>query len=404
VVAASPSRHRGTRIAVLACLGLAVLLGRAEASHAALSWTSAASGATATAQTCSSAFGPCYYINLRLHGNGSIVSTESENGMHVECPPANGFTCASDPWFNWADFTNPGMVEFTATPNSPAVFLGWGNQTTGDHGCPPDDPLNPDPEIAARVHQPAPNKCRVWLYDLGGMADGACLEATFSQGAQEFGDCGYLPGQPVGNPVVVHKNGTGSGTVTSNQPVTENSPPINCGTGIGCSGSFVIGEPVFLHATAAPGSVFAGWHGTVTCPGGSGTCSWSTVCPGTGQCSWFMLEGVTYAITATFNLTTPGPPPPPPPPLNTQLLKKPPKSTKSRTAVFYWVAKRGSTFVSSFKSQCRLDKAKSWTACRSGKSYRKLKPGAHTFRVRVGNAASGWDPTPAAYRWKIKAK
>ena len=56
--------------------------------------------------------------------------------------------------------------------------------------------------------------------------------------------------------------------------------------------------------------------------------------------------------------------------------------------------------VSSFKSQCKLDK-QAWVSCRNGKRYTRLKPGYHTFRVKAGNAGV-WDKTPASYTWKIR--
>ncbi len=51
--------------------------------------------------------------------------------------------------------------------------------------------------------------------------------------------------------------------------------------------------------------------------------------------------------------------------------------------------------------QCRLDKQKYWKKCTPGKTYRKLKPRVHTFRVRAGSTG-GWDKTPATWRWTVK--
>src|SRR5438876_216958 len=64
--------------------------------------------------------------------------------------------------------------------------------------------------------------------------------------------------------------------------VTSSLPGISCGTS--CSAVFASGMPVRLAATAAPGSVFAGWSG--------GSCS------GTGPCTVSGPSNVT--ITATF--------------------------------------------------------------------------------------------------------
>jgi hypothetical protein len=346
-------------------------------------------------QVCASAGGPCYYVNVIVHGNGKVSSTEAENGMRVECPPVGAFTCTSDPWFNWADFANTGRIEFTASPTAGGtVFQGWGN-VSAENGCPPDEPDDPDPEIAARVHRPTPDTCVFWERDLQGL-QGTCLEANFSTGSQTYqhaGGCGFVPGIPVGAPVKVKKAGTGSGTVIGevipHPAAPPPPPPINCGAV--CNTSIAPDWEVTLTATPASGSTFVGWSGI----GG---------CPGTAPCHWTMVAGVGYTVTATFNSLTPPPPPPPPPPPNTKLFKKPPKSTKSRTARFFWAAVRGTTYLTSFRSQCRIDKKKAWQSCKSGKAYQKLKPGPHTFRVRAGTSASGWDPTPVVYSWKIKAK
>jgi len=42
----------------------------------------------------------------------------------------------------------------------------------------------------------------------------------------------------------------------------------------------------------------------------------------------------------------------------------------------------------------------SFSACRSPKTYKQLKPGKHTFEVRAFNAA-GADPTPAKKSFTI---
>lgn len=81
--------------------------------------------------------------------------------------------------------------------------------------------------------------------------------------------------------VMVAKNGTGTGTVTSNPS------GVNCGGD--CNERFPGGSTVILTATPSAGSVFAGWSG-----GG---------CNGTGAC----VVSTTATVTATFNL--PAPPP-----------------------------------------------------------------------------------------------
>ena len=84
---------------------------------------------------------------------------------------------------------------------------------------------------------------------------------------------------------------------------------------------------------------------------------------------------------------------------NTVIHVKPPKTTRSRQAFFHF----GSLgTIPATKYQCRLDRGR-WVACsgRTGKRYRKLRVGYHTFRVRAGNA-NGFDATPASYRWRVR--
>ncbi len=54
----------------------------------------------------------------------------------------------------------------------------------------------------------------------------------------------------------------------------------------------------------------------------------------------------------------------------------------------------GSTF------RCKLDKKKA-TRCKSPRTYRRLKPGRHTFRVWAIDAAGNKDQTPAKRRFKV---
>ena len=111
------------------------------------------------------------------------------------------------------------------------------------------------------------------------------------------------------------------------------------------------------------------------------------------------------SYTATY--TTPKeenpPPPPPPPPLpppppeivpQTKLGRQPAARTAQKTATFAFSADAaGATF------QCKLDRRKA-APCRSPKTYRKLKPGRHTFKVWA-TAGVLTDPTPAKFSWKV---
>ena len=83
--------------------------------------------------------------------------------------------------------------------------------------------------------------------------------------------------------------------------------------------------------------------------------------------------------------------------VNTILHVGPRKRTKSRRAYFHWV---GSPRRKGLRYQCKLDRARRWSACRPGKTYRNLRKGAHTFRVRAGDT-QGWDRTPVVFRWRI---
>jgi hypothetical protein len=82
------------------------------------------------------------------------------------------------------------------------------------------------------------------------------------------------------------------------------------------------------------------------------------------------------------------------------------KVTRSRTARFSWAAYRsGHKVTAGVKAQCKLDK-QAWKSCKSPKSWTGVKPGYHTMRIRVGDAAGAtsvrWDKTPATYTWRIK--
>jgi hypothetical protein len=80
------------------------------------------------------------------------------------------------------------------------------------------------------------------------------------------------------------------------------------------------------------------------------------------------------------------PPPPPPAPVDTTkpivTIKQAPKAkSTATTAKFKFVSNEsGSTF------QCKLDK-KAFAKCKSPKTYKKLKPGKHVFKVKATDAA-----------------
>ena len=130
------------RALVITCAVLVALVG-AQSADAALSWTGGAdrSGGTdrSAAHECG---GPCYVVNVEVHGIGRVTSVipgpvagatnpadQYPNG-HVECPAAGAWNCSF--YFNWPfdfDGLNPNneVVVFQA---SGGTFLGWSS-------CPP---------------------------------------------------------------------------------------------------------------------------------------------------------------------------------------------------------------------------------------------------------------------------
>jgi hypothetical protein len=82
-------------------------------------------------------------------------------------------------------------------------------------------------------------------------------------------------------------------------------------------------------------------------------------------------------------------------PPDTKITKGPPKKTHKTTAKFKFTSSEaGSTF------ECKLDKGK-FKKCGSPKTYKKLKPGKHVFKVRAIDKAHNVDPTPAKRKFTI---
>lgn len=80
---------------------------------------------------------------------------------------------------------------------------------------------------------------------------------------------------------------------------------------------------------------------------------------------------------------------------NAVLGRRPAKKTRATTARFRFSSTvPGSTF------KCKLDRG-SWKSCRSPRTYKGLKPGAHTFQLRATGSDGAVDPTPAEFHWKI---
>jgi hypothetical protein len=327
--------------------------------------------------------GPCYWISVEVYGAGSVESTVSDNLQKIVCPASGGFHCTTDDWFNWADFGNEGIIRLTPTPGPNAQFKGWFTDGPG-HAC---------------LH-PIGTACELRNADFGAEGvEGWCMVAKFgpvggsASTTKTAGDCNQIPQQPVGRPVVIKKGGNGLGTVSGDA--------FSCNTTCSQrSRSYPEGNFIAFFASPASGSHFVGWSGNMGCSG-TGSCGFSVPCgdPNPEVCP--SPSGVLPTITATFALNNP-PPPPPPARYNTVLLNKPAKVTRNKRATFGWGAKLNGSYRSNFKSQCKLGK-KAWATCRPGKSYTKLKPGYHTFRVRVAQKnTSRWDTTPAVWTWKVK--
>lgn len=83
-------------------------------------------------------------------------------------------------------------------------------------------------------------------------------------------------------------------------------------------------------------------------------------------------------------------------PPNTFIHGGPRSPTRSRRASFHLASTEpGSRF------QCRIDRGR-WRACGQRKTYRRLKPGWHTFRARAIDKAGNVDRTAAKKRWRIR--
>lgn len=95
-----------------------------------------------------------------------------------------------------------------------------------------------------------------------------------------------------------------------------------------------------------------------------------------------------------WTASTPTPPPDTTPP-NTKISSGPKGTVHKKKATFRFTSTEpGSTF------QCKLDRKK-WTLCKSPKTYKGLKEGKHTFKVKATDAAGNVDPTPAKRTWRI---
>jgi len=82
-------------------------------------------------------------------------------------------------------------------------------------------------------------------------------------------------------------------------------------------------------------------------------------------------------------------------PPQTKIVKGPKAKTHARKAKFKFTSSEaGSTF------KCKLDR-KPVKSCKSPKTYKKLKPGKHLFKVWAIDKAGNKDPTPAKRKFKV---
>jgi hypothetical protein len=99
---------------------------------------------------------------------------------------------------------------------------------------------------------------------------------------------------------------------------------------------------------------------------------------------------------STGSTSNPPPSPPPAKAPKAKILSGPKKSSTATTAKFKFKAEP----AAGAKLECKLDNAK-WAACRSPKTYKKLKPGKHVFRVRA--TASGRTGAAAKFEFTVKS-
>jgi streptogramin lyase len=187
--------------------------------------------------------------------------------------------------------------------------------------------------------------------------------------------------------LTVSLGGSGSGRVTS-------SP-----AGLACPGTcthgFEFGTPVTLSAAAGSGSTFAGWGGP---------------CTATASCTVMMTGPLT--VPAKFTAKPQGPGQKKlAKPHGTRITKATISRKKHRASFRFKAAGTVTGFQCELikpskkspkkhhKKHSKAPKAK-FTACRSRKTYKHLKRGRYTFKVRAVNRA-GADPQPATKRFRI---
>ena len=155
-----------------------------------------------------------------------------------------------------------------------------------------------------------------------------------------------------------------------------------------CSAPFSQGQVKILRAE--PAASFAGWSGACT---GTGPCQVRLDSDQSVTATFGAPKGtaITKAVIkakqkkATFSFTAPGAVSG----FQCQLIKPRPKKAH----------KKGKAGSSATKKGKR--KKLRWVGCASAKTYKKLKPGRYTFKVRALNSL-GADPKPALKKFSLK--
>jgi hypothetical protein len=114
----------------------------------------------------------------------------------------------------------------------------------------------------------------------------------------------------------------------------------------------------------------------------------------TGQPTPTVTPGPSAVPTPTV---TPAPPAPDVVPPATRLRSARIQHAQRRATFKFASGETGTSFV------CKLD-GKRAAACTSPKTYRKLQPGKHVFRVRARDAAGNLDASPTVKRFRIKKR
>ena len=164
-------------------------------------------------------------FKLDVTKNGTNEGTIRSDKDGIVC----GSRCSSS-------FPSGTLVTISAEPGPGAIFAGWGGACSGNNAS-----------------------CQITM----DQAKTASASFNTAPAPQTF-------------ELTLSKDGTGTGTVTSN--------PAGIDCGATCSASFNSGSVVVLTATPANGSTFAGWSGG---------------CTGTGGCSVTMDQA--RSVTATFD-------------------------------------------------------------------------------------------------------